>query len=1025
MTSPPSERRTLAVLFAGLCDVPALPALELRDFLDAAFVRLRRAVESRGGTVDKFVGDTLMAVFGAPAAHEDDALRAVRAALAMLEEPGAPRLRIGVNFGEVLWGQVAGAPVTAMGDVVNVARRLQEAAAAGEALVEASVERLTRRVIRYRALEPMRVKGRTEEVRAFAAEGLLGGETSIRHGAGRETPLVGRGAERGRLLSAWEQGRGAFVAVVGEAGVGKTRLVADFRIEVRRRGGARVATGRALEEARLPMAAFAEIARAEGAGPLVESLAASLAEAVPGAVERENLAHLMALSIGVAVPDARVRAIDPSRLVEETHHAWSVWAAARGPALLCVEDLQWADDATLALLESLARAAAGRPLMVVATARPGARLPAGFDRVDLADLPPDDALRLASGALGGPLSPALREFLAAQSGGNPLYLEELVRFLREEHLVEGSPLELLAPAGRIPAGLNGLLVARIDALQAATREALKTASVLGRAFWPGVLGELLGRDPAAEMREAARAELVAAQRDSLLPGEPQMLFRHALLRDAAYSLLPKKERARLHAAAADRLVARQAGRPARVLAAAHREHAGDAHEAARLWEEASLEALEAGAPAEALGHAREAARATRERPTAVLAAADALLALGRPGEAVAQLDRMGDPGSLGPELGARARHIRTRALDVAGRYREAADAAQLFASSAPEGRWKISAGIALASALIRLGKWEETLAELDRCRALFGASPELAASRLGHRLAASMFIAYSNVHAHRGDAASNLDACRRALEEAREGGDLASEAAALNNMGNALRTLSRAEDALACYRASLDIDRRTGNRAGIASGLNNVGNIHRTRGELDPAENSFREALQIRREIGDRAGTAACLGNLGNLEGMRGRPGPALAWYVEALQLAREAGDPNATAASLNNIGWARMELGELEAAQAACEESAAIRRKVGESRGLASALTNLSMIFRAMGEPGRALVAADESVAVVRTLADDARTAEVLLERGRTRRALQDEGGARADFSEALECARKAGAREVLREVTEALGPE
>ncbi|MEK7468919.1 MAG: tetratricopeptide repeat protein [Planctomycetota bacterium] len=1012
----------MAILFAGLCDVPQLPPAELRDWLDAAYTRLRGAVESRGGTIDKFIGETVMAVFGAPVAHEDDALRAVRAALAMREESGATPLRIGVNFGEILWGQVAGEPPTAMGDVVNVARRLEEAAAAGEVLVEAAVERLTHRVIRFRSLEPMRVKGREEQVRAFAAEGPLGGETSIRHGPGRETPLVGRDIERARLQAAWESGRGAFVVVVGEAGVGKTRLVADFRVAIRRQGGARVATGRALEEARLPMAPFAEMARAETTGPIVLALAESMADAVPDPVDRENFAHLISLSIGVAVPDARVRAIDPARLIDETHHAWAVWATSRGPALLCLEDLQWADDAALALLESLPRAASGSPFMVVATARPGARLPAGFERLDLADLVPEAALRLAANTLGAPLSPALRDFLVAQSGGNPFYVEELARFLKDERLVAGVPLDLSGPAGKIPAGLRGLLVARLDAMPAESREAMKAASVLGRAFWPGLLGELLARDPAGSIREASRRDMIGAQRHSLLPGEAQYLFRHALLRDAAYSLLPKKDRARLHAVAADRLLARSGGRAIRVLAAGHRENSGDATAAAGLWEEASVEAIGDGAPAEALAHAREATRAAGPRPASVLATAEALLSLARPAEALVEAERAGDPSTLPPDQRAQALNIAARVRGALGQYREAADGARQLAQAAPEGRWRVVAQIALAGALMRLGDWEGSLRETGRGQEMLAAEPEFAASRAGRRLAASLYVALSNVHVHRGAVGESLDACRKALVEARGGADLACEAAAFNNMGNALRALGRADEALAAYRASLEIDRRTGDRAGIASGLNNVGNIHRARGELDAAEGPFRQALALRREIGDQAGVAACLGNLGNLEGQRGRTGPSLGWYEEGLALARKSGDRPATAALLNNLAWARGELGDLSGALADSEESISIRRETSECRGLSSSLANLARILCRRGEPQRALAAIEESLALARATGAGPRESRALLERGRIRKTLGLADEALGDFHEALRIARQSESAEDIENAERAL---
>ncbi|TPW17614.1 MAG: Large transcriptional regulator, partial [Elusimicrobia bacterium] len=330
--------------------------------------------------------------------------------------------------------------------------------------------------------------------------------------------------------------------------------------------GRAVLTGRASEEARLPMGPLADAVRrwAGGAEAVPSRLAEHLRGSIADGIVAENASHLIALSMGLRIPDARVRELDPQRLQAESLAAWDSWLRSLGNALLCVEDLHWADPDSIHALE---RAATHAPpgLSILATARPNAIIPAGFSAVPLHPVSLQAIGAIAARVLESPVSGELAAWIAARADGNPFVAEELARFLRAERLIHGDPARLASAPTRIPPGLQGLLVARLDALPAAAKDALKAASVVGSVFWPSVAGV-----PEEDIEEAARRGLVDEAAQTLLPGEREFLFRHALLREAALSLLPKRVRARRHAEAAARLEARAAdvGRTALILAAA-------------------------------------------------------------------------------------------------------------------------------------------------------------------------------------------------------------------------------------------------------------------------------------------------------------------------------------------------------------------------------------------------------------------------------------------------------------------------
>ena len=308
---------------------------DVRDVVDELFRRFRALIESHGGAVDKFIGDAVMAVFGAPVAHGDDPVRAVRAGLALqrdLQAFNAAKsldlaMRVGINAGEVLWGRVGGGAATVMGDPVNVAQRLESAAAVGTVLVSRAVERVARAAIRFRPAGAVALKGREESVETFVAESELEDLTELRGAA--PTRFAGREEEMRRLRDAWTAGRGGAFAITGEAGIGKSRLAAEFRRVARlETPSAWVVTGRAREGSVQPLGLFAEILRTStpappGRAPGGEAVAAMVEDGLRGvAPDAAVLAQIVALSAGFPVPGSPVASMDPARFALESARAW-------------------------------------------------------------------------------------------------------------------------------------------------------------------------------------------------------------------------------------------------------------------------------------------------------------------------------------------------------------------------------------------------------------------------------------------------------------------------------------------------------------------------------------------------------------------------------------------------------------------------------------------------------------------------------------------------------------------------------
>ena len=572
------ERKVVTVLF---CDLVGFTARsdqadpeDVGALLRPYHARLRAEIERLGGTLDKFVGDGVMAVFGAPVAHEDDPERAVRCALGMLAAVRELDLaaRIGITTGEVLVDLAPGqATEGVVGDVVNTASRLQGVAPPGGVVVGEATFRATRRLFDFEELGAVRVKGKADPVPVWRLEGPRS-RTGV--DAGPVTPLVGREAELDLLERAYLQAVEAraprLVTVTGAPGVGKSRLVRELaaRLDARPelvtwRQGRCLPYGDGITFWALTeiVKAQAGVLESDDPGQVEAKLEAAVAALMADPADQGWVKARIAPLLGLVDPEAA--RVDRS----ESFAAWRrfVQAMAAGhPLVLVVEDLHWADPAMLEFLEHLCTEAAGTGLLVLATARPELedRHPgwgggvAGATTVALAPLTETETARLVAGLLGQPVLPAeVQAPLLERAGGNPLYAEEFVRLLTDRGLLvrSGPVVRLATTAVPFPDSVQALIAARLDMLPAAGKALVQDAAVAGRVFWSGALAALAGTaEPAvrAGLAELEAKELVRPVRPSSVEGQAEYRFSHGLVRDVAYAQLPRAGRARRHRAVA-------------------------------------------------------------------------------------------------------------------------------------------------------------------------------------------------------------------------------------------------------------------------------------------------------------------------------------------------------------------------------------------------------------------------------------------------------------------------------------------
>ena len=959
------DRRPVTVMFADLSGFTALSeALDpeiVRSVQTELFTEMSSTIQRLEGFVEKYLGDSVMAVFGAPVAHDEDPERAVRAAIMLHEQAAAlsarwlPRigrplaLHVGINTGPVVAGHIGSDPAAAYavtGDTVNTAARLQGAAGPGETVVSRSTWLLTQHAFGFEPLGELPLKGKAQPVAAYrvvdarpvpeAARGL--------QAHGLATPFVGRGADLERLLGAFESmraGQAQLVSIVAEAGTGKSRLLAEF---LERLGARDWLAGVAVRRAAcsslgeraygVPAALLRDAYGLSGQEPVAEAkrkIVAALADLGVNEQQGRLVSQYLGDVIGLAPDHSHTRYLDPEQLRSQIFSALHAVVDRRlqlGPVMLIVEDLHWADAASLDVLGYLLEQFHGRPFMLLATHRPSpgvdalARGTAGHTAIALEPLSPQFSGALLDGLFGSSrrtLPDELRMQIVEHAGGNPLFLEEMVRALIAEGLLQRHDGAWVyrprTPAVQVPSTIHGLLLGRIDRLPPQVRQTLREAAVIGPLFAEALLQDI------ATARAGSLGEALATlvEQGLLLVAQPpagttsaqpgrQFRFRHGLFQEVAYLGLLMSRRTELHTRIGEALERRCGGAPRQLeelQALAHHFRLGtDRQRAAHYLVAAGDWARDIYANADAIRHyafALEALAGGAGLEDQMLAVrerlADVLAPAGRIAEATQQLEAVRDGHATWGDRVAQARVLRKiAALRWEAGQREAA-------------RQCLSAGLELLDPTqphVELAWLYQQMGEL--------------AFRSGDNLAA-------------------LEWTQRALEHverlAPSGQPAASGAAvalALNIQGVALARQDRLEEAVARLEQSVAVARRADLPQAECRALANLGVLYSS-GDPQRAIDACERGLQ----------TAHRIGHLG-------------------LQSRLSANLAVAYCTLTNRCD---------ERGVAAAHEAIRIDRSTGQLDHLAVSLVVLAQIHQCHGEPARALRHYQEALALAEKSAE------------------------------------------------------
>jgi class 3 adenylate cyclase/tetratricopeptide (TPR) repeat protein len=971
------------ILFADLSGYTALSETmdpeEIRDLMNRWYEGLTRIVHRYGGYVDKYIGDCLMALFGAPVAHEDDPQRAVLAAgemqswtaeFARSVSGGGPVLqaRIGIHMGEVVAGRVGGSDrsdYSVMGDAVNVASRLESSAEPGTVLVSEPVYLQTRQAFRYSSPQSFQVKGKALPISAYLllGEGPLPAE-DFEEKAGA-APFVGRGREMGVLLdvvrSVLTERDVRRVHVMGEAGVGKTRFLKEF--------------SRRLPPGVRSWFISGQPQQREAAYAPFRTLLAEVFPEISGMPEFPDWSPYLQtfLHPAEAPPEILHQEVeDRQRLIRKALH-WVLRSLTdAGPAVLCLDNAHWMDSATRHFLRHLSGDSGPLPLVTIQAERSeGTGSPPDPPDGELLILPPltpDESRGLLHGLLQNWEGPAsLEETILLRSGGNPLYLEEMVHTLQETGVLflrDGRWVSEASSEIPIPDTLQLLLTARIDRLSEPARQWLRVASVQGVQPVITMVEEMF---PAPEGAVSPVQELI--QCGFLLPtGEADRLqFTQTLLQEVAYQGLLRSRRRRYHAQIGEAMERRGGDLPLEVMAY-HFHLSDDGDRAVRY-------ALLAGERTLALYDVPSATRYFQQ--------------------SLSHIHRMKDlPAAAQTERAARA--FLCEVFLITGRFDEArgeGEAALALVPNHPDNEAE-SARLHRLIGLVHTRQGDPRTAHpwFDAALRLLTRTEEAPIARERARTLLNSAFAHFRCGSYEEARERAAEALGLAVpkEGAAQTEDHREEGQAHHLMGLIAYVQGDFRAARAAFTTSLRIRAGISDPAGTASSLNMLGNLARDEGALSEAEERFGQAVALWEKIGDVTQMAGGLNNLANLLTGQGKYVEARGLYHRTLECADRCNDAFARAMARANLGFLSLETSDLEAARTYLTEGVEEARSRGFQDLLAYLHCGIGEYFLHRGDVKGAADSFQEALTISRRIGH--RHQEALALRGLGRLAV-DEG--------------------------------
>ncbi len=1021
LTAPPEdERRLVTVLFAEIAGFAAISEQLLPErageLIDTTYSGLDLVVATYDGTIDKYMGDTVMVLFGAPRAHEDDPARALRCALGMLgwvadynarnahllSRPLA--MKIGVNTGLVVAGRFGadslGRAYSVMGDAVNLAARLQGMAQRNEVLVGESSYQQARVQFVWHELGSTPVRGKAQAVsvyRLVAAEQETGTGRGL---PGLYSPVVGRELETTALAEAVADlrgGRGRIVALFSEAGLGKSRLL-DEAAAVAAIGDPAIPTlcGRCLNYgAQREYQPWQDVIRRLLAISSSDG-ALALAQFEAGAARlglSEGQAAAISQMIGVAA-EAGPRSPEEQATEDAAAVAALLRAAtASRPLFVALEDLHWADQPTLAMLPLLLPLVAGLPLLFVCTSRPygaaaervralAASLPMqSFDLQPLTDSEVDDLLSnlLATNALPEQVS----AIMLARAAGNPFYVEEFIRTLIERGWMTAEQGGWRFMAGEmmleVPPTLQGMIAARIDSLPPGPRRALQVASVLGRSFQPTVLAAL---DEAAAQ---AHNLVLLVERALLLPEDDgRYAFRHTLTQEVAYNTLLIERRRQYHVAAARHYSAQPLLDPPRAVgdleplleAVYHYTIAGEFQAAYELINRVvdSKESMPFSRRMFLWGGA-----ATMIEILNRLAAPNSLAAITQEAQAEVLSNLGVGYYYLGnPTLAA---HYSNLALPIA----EAANYS------------------GLGGIYNRLGVIYATLGDLRKAVGYYEQALAAAERNGDDTIVARSLVNLGLAHLKLGEMRLAQSYTERALYYSEQAGDLDNQRALLNNLGVQSVALGQLEVAVAYHHRALAVAEQVGNQIGKIEVLNDLGIAYLSIGDSSKALASHQRALYIAENVGDAKGHVSALSLLGVDYTADGNYDLALAYHKQALSDLANTDDPLERGEVLAGMGRTYLAIGQYKMAKDYHKQALQCFVRIGDLLREAIIMNSLAADYNSLGRPNAALGYAMNALRLAKKVEAPLVTASAYYEAGLAQQALGNLAAARAAYEASI----------------------
>jgi class 3 adenylate cyclase/tetratricopeptide (TPR) repeat protein len=920
------ERKLATVLFVDIVDSTALvsgtdPEV-VRRRVNRFFEHVSGCIQAFGGTVEKFAGDAVMAAFGVPVAHEDDAERALRAALAIVASVDQVELqaRIGVEAGEVVTEDVASTFAT--GEAVNMAARLQQQAGPNEILAGPGAYRLAIGRIDFEAGGKVELRGVPRPVPVWRAVGARERGVVVQES---RAPFVGRDEELDLLQTTFERAvrhrRAHLFTVFGEPGVGKSRLGREFLAGLE---GATVLVGRCLPYGQsVTYWALAEMVKA-AAGISDDDPFDEAHDKLIACCEDDAVADLLALAVGV------LEAVQGDRSQQEIAWAAREWAeqlASAQPLVLVFEDIHWAEEPLLELVDHLASWVRDVPMLLLCLARNelldihaswgGGRVRA--TAIELEPLPREESEELLDALLGDRgLPEPLRDALLAKTEGNPLYLEETVRMVAEGDGEGGVP---------IPDTLQALIAARIDRLPASQKTILQRASVIGRAFWRGALEHL---SPDVEdlepcLEELLLREFLLREPRSSIRGEDAFRFKHVLIREVAYAGLPKWNRATHHEAFAEWLGER-AGDELLEIRAYHLDQAAALHAELDGAPPRELAAAAAAALTEAgkRALAREANHSARKlllraveleptlarRHKAALAAwrLSDFPAVSREAEAVLEEAReAGERGMQARAATALAQVALFRDADLT-RARELADEALALLDD--------SEGLARYDALRILSDLSWWTGDLTEAERVSQQVLEIARAERRPDLESTAAKDLAQIYMSRLELDRADPYCAIASDLAEESGSIMARAQAASSRGHLLSLRGDIESAAKELEQARELFEEVGDAWWLARMHNGLGWIAKANGDMESAERHFRSSIRILKPLEERGTLCESQRSLAEVLVALGRVDEAERFALQARETvgAKDLGSQATTREALAVVRAAQGRFDEAEA---------------------------------------------------------------------------------------------------------------